>query len=151
MVPGFLQTWRLAFRLNSSIRPENLVLYGLRVFRCLLANSTSTEHTTIPIDGVVVEQVESFKFLGIHINKLMVQAHQDSCEEGTTKPIPPQETEKMWHGLHHYLVWQLLGLRPQGTTEGSAYGTVHHWGQASCHPGPLYQAVSEKGPKKKKS
>jgi hypothetical protein len=24
---------------------------------------------------------------------------------------------------------------------------VHHWGQASCHPGPLYQAVSKEGPK----
>uniref|UniRef100_A0A4W5JM26 B-cell receptor CD22 n=1 Tax=Hucho hucho TaxID=62062 RepID=A0A4W5JM26_9TELE len=40
----------------------------------------------------------------------MVQAHQDSCEEGTTKPVSPQETEKIWHGssdpqkvlqLHH--------------------------------------------------
>uniref|UniRef100_A0A674B018 Kit ligand n=1 Tax=Salmo trutta TaxID=8032 RepID=A0A674B018_SALTR len=49
--------------------------------------------------------------------------------------------------LHHCLVWQLLGLRPQGTTESSAYGPVHHWGQAPCHPGPLYQAVSEEAPK----
>ena len=28
----------------------------------------STEHTPILIDGAVVEQVESFNFLGIHIN-----------------------------------------------------------------------------------
>jgi hypothetical protein len=28
----------------------------------------------------------------------MVQAHQDSREEGTTKPIPHQVTEEMWHG-----------------------------------------------------
>ena len=35
----------------------------------------------------------------------------------------------------------------KGTTEGSANGTVHHWGQASCHPGPLYQVVSEEGRK----
>ena len=49
--------------------------------------------------------------------------------------------------LHHCLVWQLLGLQPQGTTEASAYGPVSHWGQASCHPGPLYQAASEEGPK----
>jgi hypothetical protein len=27
------------------------------------------------------------------------------------------------------------------------YGPVYHWGQASCHPGPLYQAESEEGPK----
>ena len=94
---------------------------------------------------------------------IMVQTHQDSCEEGTTTPIPPQETEKIWHGssdpekvlqlhhrehwLHHRLVWQLLGLRPQGATEGSVYGPVHHWGQAPCHPGPLYQTVLEEVPK----
>ena len=30
-----------------------------------------TEHTPILIDGAVVEQIESFKFLGVHItNKL---------------------------------------------------------------------------------
>ena len=45
------------------------------------------------------------------------------------------------------LLWQLLGLQLQGTTEGSVYGPVHHRGQASCHSGPLYQAVSEEGPK----
>ena len=43
MVPGFLQTRRLAFRSKSFnlgfIRPENLVSHGLRVFRCFLANS----------------------------------------------------------------------------------------------------------------
>ena len=40
----------------------------------------------------------------------MVQTYQDSCEEGTTTPFLPQETEKIWHGssdpqnvlqLHH--------------------------------------------------
>jgi hypothetical protein len=108
------------------------------------------------------EQVESFKFLAVHItNKLTWSKHTKSREEGITKPIPLQETEKIWHWssdpqkilqlhhrehpdwLHHCLIWQLLGLQPQGTTEGIAYGPVHHWGQASCHPGPLYQAVSE--------
>jgi hypothetical protein len=45
------------------------------------------------------------------------------------------------------LVWQLFGIQPQGTTEGSAYCTVHCWGRAPWHPGPVYQAVSEEGPK----
>jgi hypothetical protein len=38
------------------------------------------------------EQVESFKFRWRphHQQNNMVQAHQDSCEEGTTKPFPPR-------------------------------------------------------------
>ena len=115
-----------------------------------------TEHTPILIDRAAEKQVESFKLLGVHITKKLTwskEAPQDSREEGTTKHIPPQETEKIWHGssdpqiflqlhhqkhwLHHCLVWQLLSLRLQGTTEGNVYGPVHHQGQASCHPGPL--------------
>ena len=41
--------------------------------------------------------------------------------------------------LYHCLVWQLLSLQPQGTTEGSAYGPVHHGRQTD------HQVVS--GPK----
>ena len=56
----------------------------------------------------------------------MVQTPRQSGR-GHDKPIPPLETEKIWHGssapqnsyncsienwLHHCLVWQLLGLRP---------------------------------------
>ena len=43
------------------------------------------EQAPINIDGTVVERVES------HQRTDMVQTHQDSREEGTTKPIPPQE------------------------------------------------------------
>ena len=72
------------------------------------------------------------------------------CISVPYRPYNPQKILQLHHrehpdGLRHCLVWQLLGLRPQGTTEGSAYGPVHHRGQASCHPGPLYQAVSEEG------
>ena len=110
-----------------------------------------------------MERVLSVKF---HISKeLSWSTHQDSCEEGTTTPLPPQEAEKIRHApsdpqkvlqlhhwehpdwLHHRLVWQLLGIWPQGATEGSAYGPVHHWGRAPCHPGPLYQACVREGPK----
>ena len=100
-----------------------------------------------------------------HQLTIMVQTHQGSREEGMVTHFPHQETEKICHGsldpekvlqlhhrehhdwLHHCLVWQLLGLLPQGTTECSAHGPVHHWGQASCLPGPLYRALSEEGPK----
>jgi hypothetical protein len=59
-----------------------------------------TEHTQILINRAVVEQVESFMFLGVQGQQptRMVQIHKDSREEGTTKPIPPQETKKIWHG-----------------------------------------------------
>ena len=29
----------------------------------------------------------------------MVQTYQDSREEGTTKPFPPREAGKIWHGF----------------------------------------------------
>ena len=85
-----------------------------------------TEHSPILIDGAVVEQVESFKFLGAHINSKLEWSKHD--KEDTTKLVPPQETKKIWHGssdpqkvlklqhrvhpdrLHHFLVRQLLGL-----------------------------------------
>jgi hypothetical protein len=94
--------------LNVSKTKELIVYYRKRW----------AEQSPINIDRAVVEWVESFKFL---------QIHQDCCEEGTTKPFVPQETEKIWHRspdpkkfyscirehpdrLHHRLVWQLLGI-----------------------------------------
>ena len=59
------------------------------------------EHAPIHIDGAVVEQIESFKFLGGHItNKLPWSKHTKKVmsQEGTTMPFPPQKTEKIWHG-----------------------------------------------------
>jgi hypothetical protein len=52
-----------------------------------------SEHAPIVIDRAVVEQVESFKFLGVHINNKL-----EWSKHTTTKPIPPQETKKIWHG-----------------------------------------------------
>jgi hypothetical protein len=59
-----------------------------------------TEHAPIHIDGAAVEQVKSFKFLDVLItNKLTWSKHiNNGREEGTTKPIAPQETENIWHG-----------------------------------------------------
>jgi hypothetical protein len=59
-----------------------------------------TEHAPILINGAVVEQVESFKFLGVHItNKLEWSKHtHGQCrKKSMTKPIHPQETKKIWH------------------------------------------------------
>jgi hypothetical protein len=59
-----------------------------------------TEHVSILIDGAVVEQVESFKFLGVHItNKLTWSMHTKTVvKRARQKPSPPQETENIWHG-----------------------------------------------------
>ena len=72
------------------------------------------EHAPILIDGAAMEQVESFKYLGVHItNKLTWSKHTKTVvKKGTTKPIlqETQETENIWHGssdpqkdlqLHH--------------------------------------------------
>jgi hypothetical protein len=71
-----------------------------------------TEHTPLIIDGAVVEQVESFKFLGVHTtNKLTWSKHTMTVMKREQQNLfPPQETEKIWHGssdpqkilqLHH--------------------------------------------------
>jgi hypothetical protein len=73
----------------------------------------------ININSAVVDQVESFKFLGVHI------------------------TNKMSWSKHTKTVVERLS---DHKAEGNAYGPVHHWGQASCHPGPIFYAVSEEGP-----
>ena len=58
------------------------------------------EHAPILIDRAVLEQVESFKFLGFHItNKLSWSKHTKTVvKRSTTTPFPPQEAEKIWHG-----------------------------------------------------
>ena len=59
-----------------------------------------TEHAPIHIDGAVVEQVESFKFLGVHItNKLEWSKHtKTTVKRARQNHIPPQETKNIWHG-----------------------------------------------------
>ena len=57
------------------------------------------KHAPIRIDRAAVEQVESFKFLGVHItNKLEWSKHTDSCEEGTTRPIPLRKLKSFGMG-----------------------------------------------------
>ena len=49
-----------------------------------------TEHTPILIDGAVVEQVESFKFLGVHItNKLELSKHTKTVVERVRQNLFP--------------------------------------------------------------
>ena len=119
-------------------------------------------HPPIHINGTVVERVESFKFLGVHItDKQMVLPHRQRGEEGTTAPLQPQEAEEMWlvsqtftmhnreHpvGLYHSLVRQLLRPQPYVSPEGSEVCTTHHRGQTTCPPGHLHHPMSQEGQK----
>jgi hypothetical protein len=100
----------------------------------------------------------------VHItNKLSWSKHTKTVIKRARQNLFPLGRLKRFFGssdpqnvlqLHHRVSWLVAALpgmataRPlQGTTEGSVYGPVHHWGLASCHPGPLYKAVSEEGPK----
>ena len=79
-----------------------------------------TEHVPILIDGAVVEQVESFKFLGDHItNKLTTKIWHGSSDPQKVLHLHHRE-----HWLHHCLVWQLLSHRLQGDTKGRVNGQV---------------------------
>jgi hypothetical protein len=51
-----------------------------------------------------------------HQQTITVQTHQDSWEEGKAKPIPPKETEKIWHGSSD----------PQKDRQ------LHHWEHPDC-------------------
>jgi hypothetical protein len=49
-----------------------------------------TEHTRILIDGAVVEQVESFKFLGVHITtNLSLSKHTKTVVKGAQQNLSP--------------------------------------------------------------
>ena len=126
----------------------------------------STEHVLILINGAVEEQVESFKFLGVHINnKLEWSKHTKTVMKRAQQSLFPLRNLKRFgmgpeilKSFYNCNIESILtgcitawygncsASRPQGTTEGSAYGPVHHWGKAACHLGPLHQAVSEEGP-----
>ena len=149
MLPLVVRNSLQALPHPTSIGAVRFNVSPVLMFACSLIvdyRKKRNEHAPIFIDSAEVEQVESFMFLGVHItNKLTWSKHTKPVMKRARLNLLPLKRHPAW--LHHCIVWQLLGLRSQGTTEGSAYGPVHHWGQASCHPGPLYQAVSEEGPK----
>ena len=57
------------------------------------------EQAPIIINGAVVERVESFKFLGVHItNKLSWSKHTKTVVKRARQNLFPSGTEKIWHG-----------------------------------------------------
>ena len=97
-----------------------------------------TEHAPILIGGAVVEQVESFKFLGVHItNKLEWSKHTKTVVKRARQSLFPLRKLKRigmgpqilkrfyscitaWYGN--------CSASDRKALEGSAYGPIHHWG-----------------------
>jgi hypothetical protein len=132
--PGMTPTPSVSLLMRQPIgrcQNNNLSLSVIKTKEMIGLQEKDDRACPILIDRAVVEQVE-ISLVSTSPTDCMVQAHQDSREEAMTKPIPPQETEKIWHcssdpqtaapsrasWLHR---WQVLGLRLQGTTDGSAY------------------------------
>ena len=110
------------------------------------------EHAPIPIKGAVVEQVESYKFLGVQItNKLTLSKHTKSVVKRARQYLFPLMRLKRFGMCSQILkrfyscaITAWYGNRSASDHKALQrvvrFGPVHHWGQASCHPAPLYQA-----------
>ena len=123
-----------------------------------------TEHAPILINGAAGEQVESVKFLGVHITKkLTCSKHTKTVVKWAQQNLFPLKRLKKF-GMGPQILKRFYSCNIESILIGcitawydncsasdhkacSANGPVHHWGQASCHPGSLYQAVSEQRPK----
>ena len=110
------------------------------------------EHPLIHINGTIVEKVESFKFLGVHItDKLKWSAHTDSVVKKAHQHLFNLRRLKKFglspKTLHHCLVPQLFRPQLQGSPEGGAVCSMHHRGKTTCPPGHLHHLMSQEGQK----
>jgi hypothetical protein len=98
------------------------------------------EQAPIIIDRAVVERVE-FPWYPYHQQTIIAQTYQDSREEGMTKP---QILKRFYSCTIKSILTGCIttwygncSASDHKVLEGSAFGPVRHWGQASCHPGPI--------------
>ena len=72
---------------------DNDLSFNVRKTKELIVDNRKrrAEHTSIHIDRPVVEQVESFKFVSVHITKELSW----STYTNTTTPLPPQELRRL--------------------------------------------------------
>ena len=75
--------------------PNNLSLNGNKTKEMIVDfRKLQRDHPPIHIDGTVVEKVERFKFLCVHITvKLKWSTHTDSVVKKATELLQPQEAE----------------------------------------------------------
>ena len=76
-------------------KDNNLSLNVIKTKEIVDYSKRRTEHAPILIDGAVVEQVESFKFLGVHItNKLTWSKHTKTVVKRAQQNLFPLRTLK---------------------------------------------------------
>ena len=90
----------------------------------------STKHVPILIDGAVVEQVESFKFLGVHINnKLELAKHTKTVvKRGRQNLFPLRKLKRFGMGpeiLKRFYSCNIESILP---------GCITAWYAIACPP-----------------
>ena len=66
-----------------------------------------TDHAPIFIDEAIMEQIECFQFLGVHITNTLTWS---KIWHGSSDPQKVLQLHHRKQWLHHCLVWQLLGV-----------------------------------------
>ena len=89
--------------------------------------------------------VECFKFLDLHINELSWSKHINTVVKRVQQCLFPISRLKRF-GMGPQILKRFYSCTIESILTGCItawYGTclvngpVHHWGQASCHPGPI--------------
>jgi gmma-aminobutyric acid receptor subunit gamma/cGMP-dependent protein kinase 2 len=106
------------------------LLYSLFTHNCVAAHDSNTI-IKFPDDtmvvGLITDEDETAYREEVRDLSVWCQDNNLSLNVSKTKLLIVEYRKQR---LHQPLIWQ----RPQGAIEGNAYGPVHHWGQAPCHP-----------------
>ena len=140
-------------------KDNNLSLNMIKTKEMIVDYRKRTEHTPILIDGAVVEQVKSFKFLGVHITNKLTWSKQTKTvlKRARQNPFPIRRLKRFGMGPQFLILTSCITdwygncsasdrKALQRVAPSPSPGPVHHRGQVSRHPVPLYQAVSVETP-----
>jgi hypothetical protein len=111
------------------------------------------EHSPLHIDGITVEQVESFKFIYVHItDDLKWSTHTDSVMKILRRlkkfGLAPKTLTNFYRcTIESILPGMATALQPRGSPEDDTVCPTHHRGQTTCPPGHLQHPMLQEGQK----